>query len=445
VPKKREKEQIICTYFKWLLGRRVGAYVVDGRSNRVDAGRHSLGTGDRRQAIESLKVLDRVRAVELGLADSAILSISEPQALDLERGEDLYRAFVARPLIAEGAGKRAQKRYRAVFAKFRNFAGENGVLNCNGVTKHTLTLYAAWLDGEGYAYATEYLELTTLKQAIKWFVEEGYLPSTALIRLPLEKPRGTDTYCYKPAEVAAIVEYCRTHSEIVWLGAIVTALACTGLRISELAAVLWSDVDEGLEMLRIIDKRHRLRRVGTEARTTKTGRSRVFPIHEDLRRLLETLPRSTDGRIFHGPRDGRLKADVVRRILIHDVLEKLKNRFPTRVEEIGFVNGRLHLFRHYFCSVAAQAGTAEHTVMTWLGHSSSQMVRHYFHLHDDESQRQIKESLFLVMPAAPLSPAMVPKFLKWEGSEANLTTCVKTMTAAMATSSKRSSWPFRRA
>ena len=52
--------------------------------------------------------------------------------------------------------------------------------------------------------------------------------------------------------------------------------------------------------------------------------------------------------------------------------------------------GRLHSFRHYFCSLAAQAGTAEHTVMSWLGHSSSKMVRHYFHLHDDESRRQMK-------------------------------------------------------
>jgi integrase len=172
-------------------------------------------------------------------------------------------------------------------------------------------------------------------------------------------------------------------------------LACTGLRISELAALRWDDLDDGLQMLRIVDERHRRRRSGNEARRTKTGRSRAFPIHSDLVAVLSEMSRSDDGFIFHGPLGGRLKADTVRRILIRDVLEKLKERFPTAPGAIGFEHGRLHSFRHYFCSVAAQSGTAEHTVMSWLGHSSSRMVRHYFHLHDDESRRQMQRITFL--------------------------------------------------
>ena len=151
-----------------------------------------------------------------------------------------------------------------------------------------LTSYAAWLDGESYAYATEYLELTTLKQAIKWLVDEGHLPKTALIRLPLEKPTGTDTHCYTPAEVAAIVGHCSEGSDLLWLARIVTALACTGLRISELAALRWADVDEHLETLRIVDERFRSRDGRKETRRTKTGRSRAFPIHSKLRRVLQS-------------------------------------------------------------------------------------------------------------------------------------------------------------
>lgn len=213
--------------------------------------------------------------------------------------------------------------------------------------------------------------------------------------MPLEKPSGTDTYCYKPNEVAAIVAYCRNESDLVWLGNVVIALACTGLRISELAALRWSDVSDDLQMPRIADERHRRRRPGTGARRTKTGRSRSFPISEELRKVLKTIYRNEGGEIFHGPLGGRLKADTVRRILIREVLQKLKARFPTPDGQIGFEHGRLHSFRHYFCSVAAQAGTAEHTVMSWLGHSSSKMVRHYFHLFDAESQRQMRRINFL--------------------------------------------------
>jgi len=81
VPKKRDKEKIICPYFTWLLGDRNGVYTVDGRSNPIDAGRHSLGTRDRNHALENLKELDRVRAVELGLADRGILNASGSDAL----------------------------------------------------------------------------------------------------------------------------------------------------------------------------------------------------------------------------------------------------------------------------------------------------------------------------------------------------------------------------
>lgn len=395
MPKKRSKEQIVCPYLIWLLGQRNGVFFADGRSNRIDAGRHSLGTRDRSQALENLKQLDRVRAVELGFARPEILSAADPEALDLSKGQALYMAFVSRPLITGGAGKRTQKRYRAVFQKFEKFALEQGVVTWNAVSKSLLTAYAAWLDGEGYAYATEYLELNTLKQTIKWFVQEGHLPSSALIPMPLPKPTGTDTYCYKPEEVAAIIEYCRERPELSWLADIVTALACTGLRISELAALRWSDLDQGLEMLRIADERYRRRGAGNETRRTKTGRSRAFPIHQDFSAVLNKMTRSNDGVIFHGPLGGRVKADTVRRILIRDVLDKLKERFPTAPGSIGFEHGRLHSFRHYFCSMAAQAGTAEHTVMSWLGHSSSKMVRHYFHLYDDESRRQMKRINFL--------------------------------------------------
>jgi hypothetical protein len=33
--------------------------------------------------------------------------------------------------------------------------------------------------------------------------------------------------------------------------------------------------------------------------------------------------------------------------------------------------------------------------MAWLGHQDSEMVRHYYHLHDDESRRRMNEINFL--------------------------------------------------
>ncbi len=102
------------------------------------------------------------------------------------------------------------------------------------------------------------------------------------------------------------------------------------------------------------------------------------------------MTRNPDGFVFHGPEGGRLKADTVRRALVRDVLAPLAEEFPTPEGEAGFAHGRLHSFRHFFCSMCASNGVAQQVVMRWLGHRDSKMVEYYFHLHDDEAHRQMR-------------------------------------------------------
>jgi integrase len=283
-----------------------------------------------------------------------------------------------------------------VFSKFEEFARGEGITSWNQVTRRTLEAYAAHLDDEGFAYATEYLELTTLKQAIKWLVEEGHLPASCQVRLQLSKPQGTTTYCWRPEEVLAMVQHCRRHAALGWLADVIAALACTGLRISELASLRRSDIDRDRNLITLTDESTRGRRkAGQKARQTKSGRSRAFPIHGDLQQVLGGLPPASDGLAFHGPRGGRLKPDTVRRALIREVLAPLSERFPTPAGQVGFADGRLHGFRHFFASTCANRGVPEQVVMQWLGHRDSAMVRHYYHLHDDEAQRQMSRLDFL--------------------------------------------------
>ena len=174
------------------------------------------------------------------------------------------------------------------------------------------------------------------------------------------------------------------------------ALACTGLRISELASLLWSDIDWDRNLITLTDDSTRGRRpAGQAARQTKSGRSRSFPIHRDLRRVLKGMTPAAAGTIFKGPKGGRLKPDTVRQILIREVLTPLRERFPSAPGQVGFADGRLHSFRHFFCSTCANNSVPEQVVMAWLGHADSKMVRHYFHLHDDEAQRQMQRLNFL--------------------------------------------------
>ena len=67
----------------------------------------------------------------------------------------------------------------------------------------------------------------------------------------------------------------------------------------------------------------------------------------DLYAEIGSLPDEADARLKSG------REDQVRRALIRDVLVPLAGRFPTPPEEAGFADGRLHSFRHFFCSLCA--------------------------------------------------------------------------------------------
>src|SRR5262249_9935456 len=137
MPRKRKKEEVLGKHFVWLLGLRSGVYYADGRSNQPDAGRHSLGTRSRTEALQALQRLDVVRAVALGLADQALL-LAPLEQLSLAEGRRLYLQHVTRPRVGGGARPASAKRYRAVFDKFERFASGEGVSTWNQVDRKTL-------------------------------------------------------------------------------------------------------------------------------------------------------------------------------------------------------------------------------------------------------------------------------------------------------------------
>jgi integrase len=173
------------------------------------------------------------------------------------------------------------------------------------------------------------------------------------------------------------------------------------MRIGEAAALRWSDVDLSANTLYVRDNRHNA--LTTDAkRTTKGRRSRRIPIHPQFRLILDRMARRNDGRVFGGPRGGILKPDSVRNILIRDVLNPLKANFLTLPSETGFIDGRLHSFRHYFVSQAFLTGASEGEIRDWVGHKDSRLIERYRHLRHEEAQEKMRQLSFLGSSMPPL-------------------------------------------
>lgn len=393
MPRKPKAKPIQCKYFLWRLFQREGVWYADGRTNQPNVGKHSLATRDRDEALNNLHRLDKKLALREGLinADESV----ESEHITLSRGWAMYLTHAGRPDVLGGASEGTLKRYRAVCEKHLRHCQTHGLEYWHQIGKQQVENYGRWLSREGYADRTLFLELTLLKSVIGWLIEEKHLPESCRFKLSLRRPQGTDTYCYSQEEVLAMIEHCQENSQLEWLADVLVALACTGLRISELSSLRWSDIDREACVIRLTDERssNKRKRLGT-VRKTKGRRSRTLPIHPDLRKVLDRLTPHKDGRLFHGPRGGKLKPDTVRTMLIRDVIQPLKERFPTPESEIGFEHGRVHSFRHFFVSQAFLSGVAEGEIMEWVGHQDSKMVAHYRHLRDEDSQRSMEQINF---------------------------------------------------
>jgi integrase len=383
---------MVSHHFSWIIYQRDGVFYADGRNNSKPLGRYSLGVKTKEEIPERLYQLDDV----LSSSRTNPISLKTKEPLVLEEGRRLYMEHQSRPRSLGGVKTSSFKRYRAVMDKFIAFCKtEVKISNWDQVDTLVLEKYASWLDKNGYAYRTQYLEIICLKQVINWVVENELILKPAKINIKVSKARGSDTYCWMPGEVQAMTALCEANVKLHWLGGVIGALASTGLRISELASLRWADIDFENQRIQIKDESSLagIKKTKREVRTTKSSRSRSFPIHNTLQPILERLKvlKSRDDLVFHGPLGGRLKPDTIRNILKREVLSPLAVRFPVAGGAKGFNDGRLHSFRHFFCSACANNRVPEAMVMSWLGHQDSEMVRYYYHLHDDVARQFMSE------------------------------------------------------
>ena len=77
--------------------------------------------------------------------------------------------------------------------------------------------------------------------------------------------------------------------------------------------------------------------------------------------------------------------------VFQEILERrLLNRLKKLCAQCHFDNPdqyKLHSFRHHFASLCANHNVAHRKALAWLGHSSSEMLDLYYHLHDEDSRQ----------------------------------------------------------
>ncbi|MFT5527383.1 MAG: integrase [Pirellulaceae bacterium] len=384
MPKTRQAIIVECRYFVWRLRERNGVWQADGRSNELDAGRHSLGVKEEDDARKLVHQLDAVQAAKLGLIDR--IPEAPESGLTIKKGIELFRKHKSRPKSVGGVEPSTFGRYNQVLNKFISFAIDRRIKYASQLSVLDFDAYVGTLEEKEFSLSSIVTEMVLLKSLHQFWIDENRLDAKFGFKYPLRRPKQSLTFSPSQHEIDAILKICREDETLVWLYRATSLLSFAGLRFGEARDLEWRDIDRDYEFLKVRDESFMKRSGETKKRTTKTRKSRKVPIHRELAELLKSIPR-TGNHILYGPRGGKLRNDTFGDTLRAHVLPKV-------AEDVGnkdVMRLTAHGFRHYFVSKCANLNVPQLSVMNWLGHGTPRMTNYYYHANDAASLSHMRQ------------------------------------------------------
>jgi integrase len=143
----------------------------------------------------------------------------------------------------------------------------------------------------------------------------------------------------------------------------------TGLRLGELSALQWTDMDAEMGIINVRN---------SERFTTKSKRNRTVPMNNQVLSIMrEKQSRAASELVFH--RDGRRLTK-----------EYVSKGFRSYADRAGLDrNIHFHSLRHTFASWLVAEGVSLYEVQRLLGHSSISITQTYSHLQPEQLHRTV--------------------------------------------------------
>lgn len=185
-------------------------------------------------------------------------------------------------------------------------------------------------------------------------------PAAGIERQPVRRP--SEFRVLSPEEVHALARAAADQQD----AALYTTAAFTGLRLGEVRALRWRDVDFGLRVIHV-------RRAFTQKSedVPKSGRARAVPLTDQVGRALDGLSHrdrytGDDDLVFPSPLGGYLDDSALRR------------RYYKALKAAGIEHLRFHDLRHTFGTLAVQEFSLS-DVKAYMGHADIATTMIYVH------------------------------------------------------------------
>jgi len=240
-----------------------------------------------------------------------------------------------------------------------------------------LRAFLADLSARGVSRRSQGRAVAALRALFRWSCRVGELASDPAARLRTPKAPKTLPRHLRPGEVEALLDAPQGGGwEASRDRAILELLYATGLRVSELVSLDWSDLDLSERVLRVVGK-------GGKERMVPFGRPAEAALQAWRLRASEMPDRDDDAAlaVFRNRRGGRLSDRSVRRIIDHWV--------GTTAAAQGV---HPHTLRHSFATHLLEAGADLRAIQELLGHSSLATTQRYTHVDIDHLLSVYRES-----------------------------------------------------
>lgn len=190
------------------------------------------------------------------------------------------------------------------------------------------------------------------------------LNPAADVERPHQRYSG-DIEGYSPEEVHVLIRAAADERD----AAVYATAAFTGLRMGELRALQWRDVDFPRSVIRV-----RASYAAGELSSPRSGRIRSVPMVDEVARQLARLGEresfTRDDDVVFAEVDGTWLQD-----------DRLRRRYEVAMRSAGLRRLRFHDLRHTFGSLAiTRADIVE--VQAWMGHADIQTTMRYLHYRD---------------------------------------------------------------
>lgn len=334
-------------------------YQHNGRQHRV-----SLKTTNIKEA--------RARAMKIEVELYAGEHQARVQAKTIEEGKQLY----LEQLKVTGRSRKTLGKYTLVLERVAALAAKGHLTRLSQLDLLFIDRYkvtraeAGLIAGKGPpSLHTMHDEVTIIKTFINFCLRRKLLATDPLAGLvnPDPKPREQPWWTWE--QVHTILSSC---DELI--RGPLTILALTGLRFGELQFLTWDDIDFQHKVIRIRPK---------PGWKPKSGDQRAVPMSPELEVLLRSLPRISQW-VVTMPLT-RQQHVAGKQWTEKRLLERLKGV----LKKLG-LKGHLHTLRHSFISHCISQRVPEAQVRAWVGHVDPEILKHYTHIHDQQSQEEMK-------------------------------------------------------